>query len=44
MCLVPVLVRHKLFNRIVKMYTMLDNCNQATFNRNKLLGASRPSK
>ena len=39
MYLVPVLVRHKLSNRIVKMYTMLDNCKQATFMRNKLLGA-----
>ena len=36
MCLVPVLVRHKLSNRFVKMYTMLDNCNQAAFMRNKL--------
>ena len=36
---VPVLVRHKLFNCIVKTYAMLDNCSQATFMRNKPLGA-----
>ena len=39
MCVVPVLVRHKLSNCIVKTYAMLDNCSQATFMRNKLLGA-----
>ena len=39
MCVVPVLVRHKLSNCIVKTYEILDNCNQATFMRNKLLGA-----
>ena len=39
MCVVPVLVLHKLSNCIVKTYAMLDNCSQATFMRNKLLGA-----
>ena len=39
MCVVPVLVRHKLSNCIVKTCAMLDNCSQATFMRNKLLGA-----
>ena len=39
MCVVPVLVRHKLSNCIVKTYAMLDNCSQATFMQNKLLGA-----
>ena len=38
MCVVPVFVRHKLSNRIVKTYAMLDNCSQATFMQNKLLG------
>ena len=39
MCVVPVLVWYKLSNCIVKTYGMLDNCSQATFMRNKLLGA-----
>ena len=39
MCAVPVLVWHRLSNCIVKTYAMLDNCSQATFMRNKLLGA-----
>ena len=39
MCVVPVLVRHKLSNCIAKKYVMLDNCSQATLMRNKLLGA-----
>ena len=39
MCVVPVLVRHKLSNYIVKTYAMLDGCSQATFMQNKLLGA-----
>ena len=39
MYLVPILVQHKLSNCIVKTYAMLDNCSQATFMRNKPLGA-----
>ena len=39
MCVAPVLVQHKLSNCIVKAYVMLDNCSQANFMRNKLLGA-----
>ena len=39
MCVVPVLVQHKLSNCIVKINAMLDNCSQATFMQNKLLGA-----
>ena len=39
MCVVPALVRHKLSNYIVKMYTMFGNCSQATFMRNKFLAA-----
>ena len=39
MFVVPVLVRHKSTNCIVKTYAMLDNCSQATFMRNKLFGA-----
>ena len=39
MCVAPVLVQHKLSNCIVKAYAMLDNCSQANFMRNKLLGA-----
>ena len=38
MCVVPVFVRHKLSNRIVKTYAMLDNCSQATFMQKKHLG------
>ena len=38
MCVVPVFVRHKLSNHIVKTYAMLDNYSQATFMLNKLLG------
>ena len=40
MCVVPVLVRHKISNYIVKTYKMLGNCSQVNFMRNKLLGAS----
>ena len=39
MCLVLVLVRHKLSNCVVKTYAILDNRSQATFMRNKLLEA-----
>ena len=39
MCVVPVLVRHKLSNYIVKTYAKLDGCSQATFMQNKLLGS-----
>ena len=39
MCVVPVVVRHKLSKCIVKTYAMFDNSSQATFMRNKLLGA-----
>ena len=39
MCVVPVLVQHKLSNCTVKINAMLDNCSQATFMQNKLLGA-----
>ena len=31
MCVVPVLVRHKFSNCIVKTYAILDNCSPATF-------------
>ena len=37
MCVVPVVVRHKLSNHFVKTYAMLDNCSQATFMQDKLL-------
>ena len=39
MRVIPVLVQHKISNCIVKTYVMLDNCIQATFRQNKLLGA-----
>ena len=39
MCVVPVLVWHKLSNCIVKTNAMLDNCSQASFTQKKLLGA-----
>ena len=39
MYVVHVLAQHKISNCIVKTYAMLDNCSQATFMRNKLLGA-----
>ena len=38
MCVVPV-VPHRLSNGIFKTYAKLDNCSQANFMRNKLLGA-----
>ena len=37
MCVVPVMVRHKLSNRVVKTYFMLDTCSQATFVKENLL-------
>ena len=37
MCVVPVMVRHKLSNRVVKTYAMLDTCSQATFAKEYLL-------
>ena len=37
MCVVPVMVRHKLSNRVVKTYAMLDTCSQATFAKENLL-------
>ena len=36
MCVVPVMVRHKFSNRVVKTYAMLDTCSQATFAKEKL--------
>ena len=39
MCVVAVLVQHNLSNCIVKTNTVPDNCSQATFMQNKLLGA-----
>ena len=36
---VSVLVQHKHSNCVVKTYAMLDNCSQANFMRNKLVGA-----
>ena len=39
MCVVPALVRYKFSSCIVETYAMLDNCSQATFIRNELLGA-----
>ena len=37
MCVVPVMVRHKLSNRVVKTYAMLDTCSQGTFAKENLL-------
>ena len=37
MCVVPVMVRHKLSNRVVKTYAMFDTCSQATFAKENLL-------
>ena len=37
MCVVPVMVRHKLSNRVVKTYAMLHTCSQATFAKENLL-------
>ena len=37
MCLVPLLVRHKLSNCIVETFVLPNNCSQATFTRNKFL-------
>ena len=37
MCVVPVMVRHKLSNHIVKTYAMLDTCSQATFAKENLI-------
>ena len=39
MCVSLVLVWHKLCHYIAKTYAMLNNCSQATFILNKLLGA-----
>ena len=37
MCVVPVMVRHKLSNHIVKTYAMLHTCSQATFAKENLI-------
>ena len=37
MCVVPVMVRHKLSNLVVKTYAMLDTCSQAKFAKENLL-------
>ena len=37
MCVVPVMVRHKLSNRVVKTYAMLSTCSQVTFAKEKSL-------
>jgi len=37
MCVVPVIVRHKFSNRMIKTYAMLDTCSQATFAKINLL-------
>ena len=37
MCVVLVMVRHKLSNRVVKTYAMLDTCSQETFAKENLL-------
>ena len=37
MCVLAVMVRHKLSNRVVKTYAMLDTCCQATFAKENLL-------
>ena len=37
MCMVPVMVRHKLSNRVVKTYAMLNTCSQVTFAKEKSL-------
>ena len=37
MCVVAVMVRHKLSNCVVKTYAMLDTCSQATFAEENLL-------
>ena len=40
MCVLPVMVRHKLLNRVAKTYAMLDTCCQATFAKENLLSDS----
>ena len=37
MCVVPVIVRHKFSNRMIKTYAMFDTCSQATFAKMNLL-------
>ena len=37
MCVVPVMVRHKLSNLVVTTYAMLDTCSQAKFAKENLL-------
>ena len=37
MCVVPVMVRHKLSNHVVKTYAMLNTCSQATLGKENLL-------
>ena len=39
MCVVPILVRYKLFDCIVETYAILDSYSQATFMQNKPSGA-----
>ena len=37
MCVVRVMVRYKLSNRVVRTYAMLDTCSQATYAKENLL-------
>ena len=37
MCVVPVMVRHKLSNCVIKTYAMLDTCSQVMFAKENLL-------
>ena len=39
-CVVPVIVRYKFLNRVVKTYAMLNTCSQATFPKENLLSDS----
>ena len=38
MCVIPIVVRHKNSNKEIKTYAMLENCSQATFAKEHLLG------
>ena len=37
-CVVPVIVRYKLSDRIIRTYAILDTCSQGTFAQENLLG------
>ena len=44
MCVVPVVVKHKNSNKVIKTYAMLDSCSQGTFVKESLLGYLRLQK